>query len=225
VEEEMKKLVFFVILSVCGLCSLGAQVLQGNKVTRKVVSYNLWGNEYVDQIDRVELEWSKTSNPWLPSDYNELSGYTTFTANQPSVHEHKMSSYNAANGAHWTAKFPASIGLRGDFYTLKMTIYQKDGDAGSLTFYGGEGVMGDDIRWTVTYLPSDSQILYYRGHSSWTSDGSLLWIWTDGEPEIPTLIKIENDETNGKNKIVFADIVRDSTEPLITIELDGSFFP
>jgi hypothetical protein len=77
-------------------------------------------------------------------------------------------------------------------------IYQKDGNLGSLTFYGGEGVMGDDIRWTVTYLPPNSQMpAYYRGHSSWNSDGSLFWRWTDGEPEIPTFIKIENDENNG----------------------------
>jgi hypothetical protein len=217
-----------IIISVIFLTAQTNQNINFTKSTRKVISYNFGGVEYADMIDYIELEWTKTDGTWLPADYRQLYDYTTFEAAKPPLNNYKMSSYFLTSGQHRTVTFQGYVGLREDLYTLVITVYQKDGNTGSLILYGGEGSIGEEMIWNVLYLPPDSNIAR-KGHSSWNNSGSLLWKWADNEPEIPTFVYINSyyseGDPNGKNKIIFADLVRDPFDPFITIELDGSFFP
>jgi hypothetical protein len=156
-------------------------VVIGGVLKRGVMSYNFFGYEYAEQISHVEIEWSQQKEfSWIDGFYDEAIKRVLSDNAKPS-----------------------------DYYTLKLTIYRKDGGVGTLTFFGGKGSLGEDMTW-YTY--------YWNGYSRADAEGSFVWWYTNNGIYIPPLLRIASP-----NELIISDVAEDSEK--IVIELDGSFFP
>jgi hypothetical protein len=207
-EKKMKKVRFFTVtiltMALILSCASRAAIVADNgatKISRKVVSYRMYGEEYANEIDHIELEWGHEKENWLSpgdEDYDDLQTDSTFSY----LHTLKMTIY-LKDGGTGTILFKGGFGDFGD--TMKWNV---SGSFWSVySYYDGNYIWA--IRNGRLLMPDIIEI---------NPENLDFRFYKRGEKYLYP--------NNGKNIITFNWVIEDEDEDQsIFIELDGSFFP
>jgi hypothetical protein len=194
----MKMKRFFGILIMTTLFVMLAFAQEQTKISRKVVSYRIYGEEYANEIDHIELEWGhEKENWWSPGDrhYDDLQ--TSFSE----YHTLKMTIYRIDGGVG-TISFLGGGGTFGD--TMRWNV-------------SGVDVCGYEYNGRFLWASRNGRLLIPELIKINPENLDFLF-YKRGEKYLYP--------TNGKNIITFHWVIEDEDEDQsIFIELDGSFFP
>jgi hypothetical protein len=200
-------------------------VVAGNVLKRGVVSYKLFGEEYADEIDRVELQWSTEFENWLPEDH---ARYNEVQATVSDYHTLKMTIYQKDGGVG-SFTFKGGVGTQGD--TMRWVSYWSDSEPelskpgywkaeGNLFWYRNNGylVVPDWIEINCTTDGSAGaggrgSLDYSYSSTSYSGTSSLIF-------STPQLWGFDGDRRLGDGY----SFSQDGSEAII-IQLDDSFFP